>query len=87
MSQLWRNPLLGLAIEQDAAQPYQPVTFSVLRHPRNNALDKMLDAYGKLINANPTFTTFTSAKVITAAAKVGSDLKPWIEWYRERYDI
>jgi hypothetical protein len=87
MNQLWRNQLLGLAIEQDAAQPYEQVTFFVVRHPRNDALDKTLGAYRNLIGANPKFTTFTSAQVIAAATKAGSDLKPWIEWYQELYDI
>jgi hypothetical protein len=87
MNQLWRNQLLALAIEQDERQPYQQVSFSVVHHPRNSALDKTLDAYRKLIDFNPKFSTFTSADVIAAAAKAGNDLQPWINWYKGLYDV
>lgn len=67
MNQLWRNQLLGLAIEQDPDQPYKHVTFSAVKHPGNTHLDTTLDAYRHWIADNPKFTVFTSADVIDAA--------------------
>jgi hypothetical protein len=88
INQLWRNQLLGLAIEQDECQPYRQVTFSVVRHPRNNALDTTLADYKALIGGNPKFTTFTSAAVVTAAeAQADDELRLWTAWYRGLYDI
>ena len=86
--QLWRNQLLGLSIEQDERQPYKHVTFSVVKHPRNNYLDKSLKEYQELIANNPKFTTFTSSDVIIAASKL-HDLKldEWIAWYQDLYAL
>lgn len=88
MNQLWRNQLLALAIEQDERQPYQKTTFSVVRHPRNHALDRTIGDFEHLIAGNQRFTTFTSADVIAAAAAHADDsLRTWISWYRSLYDI
>jgi hypothetical protein len=87
INQLWRNQLLALAIEQDKRQPFQQATFSVVRHPRNDGLDKTLADYHALTGGNPKFTTFTSADVIAAAsAHSDNTLQAWIYWYRELYD-
>ena len=86
MNQLWRNQLLALSIEQDDHQPYNHASFSVVRHPRNTALDKSLDDYRDLIAHNPQFSVFTSADVIRAAERFGDDaLRVWVDWYRDLY--
>lgn len=88
MNQLWRNQLLGLAIEKDANQPYEAATFSVVRHPRNSALCKTIADYQNLICDNPKFTAFTSLDVIAAAeAHADQELQTWINWYKELYNI
>jgi len=88
MNQLWRNQLLALAIEQDTNSPFKHVCFSVVRHPRNKALDKTLTEYQSLIASNPKFFTFTSADVIGAASRhTDPQLQPWIDWYQDFYDV
>lgn len=88
MNQLWRNQLLGLAIEQDDQQPYQQSAFSVVHHPLNNALDRTITSYKHLIANNPKFTTFTSADVVTAAEQYADEeLRDWLNWYKELYNI
>ena len=87
MNQLWRNQLLALAIEQDERQPYRQVTFSVVRHPENRALDKTLAEYQQLIARHPKFTSFTSADVLAAAAGIDDELQRWISWYRGLYNL
>jgi len=88
MNQLWRNQLLGLSIEQDKRQPYQHVTFSVVKHPRNSALNKTLKRYQHLIANNPKFSILTSADLINAATVVNDpELNQWIEWYRDLYAL
>jgi hypothetical protein len=88
MNQLWRNQLLALSIEQDNRQPYQHVSFSVVKHPRNTHLDKSLGAYRDLIANNPKFSVFTSADVIHAAAMFAdASLDQWIGWYPALYDL
>ncbi|MBC8507755.1 MAG: hypothetical protein H8D34_23050 [Chloroflexi bacterium] len=88
LNQLWRNQLLGLGIEGDERQPYQHVTFSVVKHPGNTALDRSLDAYKDLIAHNPKFSVFTSQDVINAATRYAdADLEPWIGWYKELYNL
>jgi len=88
MNQLWRNQLLALAIEQEERQPYRQVTFSVVRHPQNNFLDKTIEDYQALIGNNSKFTIFTSAQFIAAAeAQADDDLQAWITWYKELYDV
>ncbi len=88
LNQLWRNQLLGLSIEQNENQPYQHVTFSVVRHPRNNFLNTSLAQYQDLISNNLKFSIFTSAEVIRAAAELHDPaLDQWITWYRELYAL
>jgi len=88
LNQLWRNQLLALSIEQDELQPYQHVSFSVVRHPRNTALDTSLEAYQHLIADNPKFSTFTSADVIGAASRCDvPDLNAWIDWNKGLYNL
>jgi hypothetical protein len=88
MNQLWRNQLLGLAIENDPAQPYKHVYFSVVNHPDNPALDKSIDRYKNLIAHNPKFSTFKSRDVINAAALIKDPtIDDWIKWYMELYKL
>ena len=85
MNQLWRNQLLGLAIE-DEGKEFKHAHFSVVRHPGNTALDASLADYQELIANNSKFSTFTSEAVITSAEKHGdADLKKWSKWYRDLY--
>lgn len=86
MNQLWRNQLLGMAIEKRGI--YKHVYFSVVRNPRNTALDKTLTEYLQLINLNPKFTVFDSTEVLRAADSVNDiDLQIWIKWYKGLYKI
>jgi hypothetical protein len=88
LNQLWRNQILGLAIEQDERRPYQHVTFSVVKHPRNIFLDQSLAKYQDLIAANPKFSVFTSGDVIaTASALNDTQLDEWIAWYKSLYNL
>lgn len=88
LNQLWRNQLLALSIAQDERQPYQHVSFSVVHHPRNMALNPSLNAYQKLTAGNPNFSVFTSADLLKAAKSVQDpDLDAWIAWYRDLYDL
>ena len=86
MNQLWRNQLLALAIESSANWPYSEVSFSVVRHPRNDALSDTLALYKRLLGAGGRFSDFTSSMVIERALQLGfSPWRQWLEWYRELY--
>ena len=88
LNQLWRNQLLALSIEEDSRQPYTHVSFSVVKHPGNTALDDSLHAYRQLIADHPKFTVFTSADVIAAAAALNdTQLNAWIRWYKDLYNL
>ena len=88
MNQLWRNQLLALSIEQDERQPYRHVAFSVVKHPRNTALDATLEDYQDVIASNPKFSTFTSTDVIAAASAVNdAQLDQWVMWYKTLYNL
>jgi hypothetical protein len=86
MNQLWRNQLLGFAIEK--LGKYKHVHFSVVHHPDNDALRNSIDQYKDLINSNPKFSVFTSKDVIDIACKVSdSALQTWVDWYKELYKL
>ena len=86
MNQLWRNQLLGFALEKSGK--FKEVYFSVVKHPENKALDKSIEQYKDLINHNNRFSVFDSKEVIETAAKLNdSDLNNWINWYKELYKI
>ncbi len=88
LNQLWRNQLLGLAIEQDQRYPYTHVYFSVVKHSRNTALDESLTKYKNLIDQNPKFATFTSRDVINSVERLADpQLGYWANWYRGLYNI
>lgn len=86
MNQLWRNQLLGLAIEQDLAQPFRQVSFSVVKHADNKALDGTLNRYRALVGNNPKFSVLSSHQFADAAEALGdAELNAWATWYRGLY--
>ena len=88
LNQLWRNQLLALSIEADERQPFQKVFFSMVRHPRNSALNASLAAYQQLIGHNSKFSVLTSADLVSAAASLHDpDLDQWVVWYRDLYAV
>lgn len=86
MNQLWRNQLLGFALEKSGM--YKKVFFSVVKHHENKLLDNSIDQYKDLINHNPKFSVFDSKEIIEAVAKINDyELNTWISWYKELYKI
>ena len=86
MNQLWRNQLLGFAIEKQGK--YKHVHFSVVHHHDNHSLCKSIADYKDLIGNNPKFSLLTSADVVRAASNIeDGDLGQWIEWYKELYMV
>lgn len=86
MNQLWRNQLLGFALEDQ--KKYSEVYFSVVRHPANDWLNETLANYNRLVANNPKFSAFTSKDVIDTSAKFDdAELKRWVKWYRELYNL
>lgn len=82
MNQLWRNQLLAIALEKSGA--YKSVSFSVVHHPDNHFLDSSMKEFTILTNNSPKFNSFTSDKLIMAAA-IDHNLKEWIQWYYQVY--
>ncbi|SFS63116.1 PGN_0703 family putative restriction endonuclease [Lutibacter maritimus] len=88
MNQLWRNQLLGFAIEDDKTNNFKNVDFSVVHHPDNHSLDASINAYKNLVDNNSKFSSFTSKDVIDKALIVkDKEIDSWITWYRELYNI
>ncbi len=88
MNQLWRNQILGFAVEDDKTNPFTNVFFSVVHHPDNHSLDKSINEYKSLVNNNPKFSSFTSKDVIDKAEVVkDKDIDTWIKWYKELYNV
>lgn len=87
MNQLWRNQLLGSAIERSNSTkwPFKKVFFSVVYHHRNVYLEKTLKEYETLIDKNNRFSYFTSDKIINEVSD--SRLAAWVEWYRKLYSL
>lgn len=83
MNQLWRNHLL--ALEYVASGQYAGVTFSVVHHRDNDALNETLKAYRKLIGPDVKFSTFTNEDLVVAAERHSPSLVDWSKWYRELY--
>jgi len=87
-NQLWRNQLLGLAVEKDKNLPYERVYFSVVKHPENCYLDKTINQYRAIIGDTDRFSVFTSLDVVNAAAGIGdAGLSRWVDWYRDLYKL
>lgn len=88
MNQLWRNQLLGLALEKDNNNQYEHVYFSVVKHPGNQSLDKTINEYKSLINNNPKFISFDSKRVVDAVKSINDyELNKWADWYKCLYNI
>jgi hypothetical protein len=88
MYQLWRNQLMALSIEYDDRQPFERASFSVMKHPRNSALDGTLDQYRTLVGDTPKFSVLTSEQVVSAAERIGDRvLDEWAAWYRDLYNL
>lgn len=86
LNQLWRNQLLGLALEDEGR--YKHVFFSVVYHPGNRALENSLKAYGELVNHNPKFSAFTSDTLVDIArSQKDKSLDKWVEWYEGMYKL
>jgi len=88
MNQLWRNQLLGFAVEDDKRNDFKNMFFSVVHHPDNHSLDTSINEYKKLINNNSKFSSFTSSNVVQSAELINdSDLNAWVDWYKELYNV
>ncbi len=88
MNQLWRNQLLGFAVENSKDNDFKNVFFSVVHHPDNHSLDKTINNYKNLINNNLKFSSFTSKDVIDKATTIKDQgISDWIKWYKELYNI
>lgn len=86
MNQLWRNQLLGFAIEKQGK--YKHVYFSVVHHPGNEELNESIKQYKELIGNNIQFSVFDSKEVIDITAKLNdAELNAWVNWYKELYKI
>ena len=83
MNQLWRNHLL--ALQYVAGGQYASVTFSVVHHRDNDALNETLAAYRKLIGPDVLFSTFTNEDLVVAAERHSESLGDWAKWYRNLY--
>ena len=88
MNQLWRNQLLAASIEKSNSPrwPYKKVFFSVVHHPKNNALHPSMRAFQALLADPGKFSSFTSEMLIDRARQINaSELRPWLEWYQDLY--
>jgi len=86
MNQLWRNQLLGLALEKKGT--YKHVYFSVVHHPGNKSLNRTIDQYKELTNHNPKFSVFTSDVIAEIARELNDPiLIKWAEWYKGLYKL
>jgi hypothetical protein len=86
MNQLWRNQLMGFALEQ--AGEFKHVYFSVVKHPENTSLDAVIKEYEHLIGSNDKFSILTTSEIIEKASRFeNSSIQKWAEWYKTFYDI
>ncbi len=86
LNQLWRNQLMGLALEQ--AGKYKHVYFSVVKHPGNKALDNSINEYKKMINNNQKFSVLESTDVLNAVQPINDVyLQTWSNWYKDLYNV
>jgi hypothetical protein len=86
MNQLWRNQLMGFALEQ--AGEFKHAYFSVVKHPDNTSLDAVIKEYEHLIGSNDKFSVLTTSEIIEKASRFeNSSIQKWAEWYKTFYDI
>ena len=87
-NQLWRNYLLALAIEnsQSPNWPYRRVCFSVVYHPKNQALEPTLASFQAIIGDHNRFSHFPSNALLEAAKAIDDPaIAEWVSWYEELY--
>lgn len=85
MNQLWRNQLLAFAMEKRPS-PYKKVYFSVVHHPKNEAITATIDAYRHFTGVTDRFFTFTSSDVVESVKRIDDkQLCDWVTWYQELY--
>lgn len=88
INQLWRNQLLGFAIEDDPSMPFKNVFFSVVHHAKNKSLNHSIREYQELVDHDQRFTTFTSKSVIDKVSNTkDAEINKWIQWYCDLYKI
>jgi len=88
LNQLWRNQLLGLAIENSTSGKwnFKRVYFSVVHHPKNRHLEASMNLYRKLMGLNDRFFSFTSDLLINRAKQLNfSPWENWLTWYEDLY--
>jgi hypothetical protein len=86
VNQLWRNQLLGLALENTKA--YEHVYFTVVKHEGNTYLNKSIKKYAVLTNFNKKFSDMISRQVIDAARTLRDPaLDRWSSWYYKLYNL
>lgn len=83
LNQLWRNQMLAFALQEKGA--YNTVTFSVCHHEKNTMLDKSINRYKALTCGNQMFSSFTNYDVLNAVNTHDSELRKWLQWYKELY--
>ena len=72
MNQLWRNQLLGFALEKVGL--FKEVYFSVVKHTVNKAIDKSLTSDNELINHNPHLSVYDSSLIIKYAKNINDNV-------------
>jgi hypothetical protein len=90
INQLWRNQLLAVAIETSKSErwPYERVYFSVVHHPKNQALDSTIASFRDLVGDSDRFSSFTSDLIINRAKALDfPSLRSWVDWYSDLYFI
>jgi hypothetical protein len=86
INQLWRNQLLGLAIEKQGK--FKNVSFSVVKHPGNFALDTSLEKYKILIGNSSKLSAFNTNEIVSSALALNEpSLKEWAAWYTDLYQV
>ena len=83
LNQLWRNQMLAFELQKKGA--YNTVTFSVCHHEKNTMLDKSINRYKALTCGNQMFSSFTNYDVLNAVNTHDSELRKWLQWYKELY--
>ena len=89
-NQLWRNQLLGLAIESSdlPTWPYSKVYFSVVHHPCNRSLAGSMQFYRGLLRSRGRFFSFTSDVLVRRAKQVDDTaVRQWANWYEGLYAL
>ena len=85
-NQLWRNQLMGNAIQNKGI--FKKVHFSVVHHPDNRDLKNTIENYKHMLKDQSLFSAFNSRDIIEAAKLIDDEkTKKWVEWYSELYRL